>query len=142
EIDNRECRASLLSEVDQSVGLGLLHQGRDRPGIAQVHLAPADRPAGQPVPEVDALLHRLERDQALGATLAVPSPAHQAVDADNVVPGLGQVKRGRPAEVAVHPKHNDGLFAHAASRMLALKDENSMIANTKTGSRQAYSPSS
>jgi hypothetical protein len=46
--------------------------------------------------------------------------------------GLGKVKRGRPAEVTVHAQHNDGFFAHTASRMLALIDENSMIRNTKT----------
>src|SRR5256885_7792998 len=52
-----------------------------------------------------ALRHALDRDQALGAAFAIPAPANQAVDPDDIVPGLREMKCGRPAEVAIHPQH-------------------------------------
>src|SRR4029077_3181908 len=95
----------------EGIGLDVAHQLADLPWIAKIHQSPSDGPAGQSLPEADPLRHGFDRDQALGAALAIPTPPDQAVDPDDIMPGLREVKRGRPAEVAVHPQHNDRLLS-------------------------------
>ena len=72
--------------------------------------------AGQPLPEADPLRHALDRDQALGVTLAVPLTADKTVDADDIMPGPGQVKRSRPAQVPVDAQYGDRLLSQSGER--------------------------
>jgi hypothetical protein len=127
EVDHGKGCASLLREMDQGVRLDLLNQFGDGASIAKVHLSPPDRPAGQSVPEADPFRHRADRGQALRTAFAVPAPPHQAVDADDIMPGLGEVKGGRPAQVPIHPQHDDALLSQTGA-MLAPKDERTVRA--------------
>src|SRR5205823_5788021 len=122
EVDHGEGSAALLGKMDQGLRLDLLHQLGDGASIAQVHRSPPDGPASQSLPEGDPLGHALDRDQALGAAFAIPAPADQAVDSDDVMAGLREVKRRRPAEVTVNPQHYDRLLSQPQTGMLARPD--------------------
>src|SRR5438445_2795523 len=77
--------------------------------------------------------HGLDGNQALGPALAVPAAANQAVDADHLVAGSRQVEGGCPAEVAVHPQHDDRLLPHGPTGMLPRRIEIVMRAPGRPG---------
>src|SRR2546423_7691369 len=129
QVDHRKRRASLFSEMDQRVGLDVADQGAHRIGVTHIHPAPGDGPAGQTLPEADPLRHALDRDQALRVTLAVPLTADKAVDADDVMPGLGQVHRRRPAQVPVDAQYGYRLLSHTGAT-LAPRDERAVRAES------------
>ena len=116
EIDHREGRAALFGEMHQRLRLDLADQLGDGAGIAEVHLPPLDLAAGQSLPELDSLRHAADRHQAPGAAFTIPAPANQAVEANNVVAGGREMEGGRPAEVTVHPQHDDPCTLHGSTR--------------------------
>ena len=109
--------------------MDVANQGGDGTGVTHIHPAPGDRPAGQTLPEAGPLRHALDRDQALGVTLAVPLTADKAVDADDVMPGLGQVHRRRPAQVPVDAQYGYRLLSHTGAT-LAPRDERAVRAES------------
>ncbi len=111
-VDHRVRRGPLLGEVHDGVRPERPDHrvGEDR--VAQVaHVAP-DGGAGQRLPQGDPGAQRLDRHQRLDPELVVVVPASEVVGHRHLMAAGRQVKRRRPAQVAVTAKHQD---SHAAS---------------------------
>ena len=87
-----------------------------RVGVAEVELhASSIMATAQLLPALDAPLHRGDRHQAVGAAAAIPAPAHEVVDGDDVV-ALGRTGAARWASRGSRRRRGRGFARSGDSR--------------------------